>query len=274
MKKISLSFVLLVYVSAMLFCQIDTKKTIFYHNTLISEKEGIKLMAKNPISKFNYSKFELIIENNSDFFVLFSKPEKCIFKFGSEKKSPSPKRIRKIIRPERKISPTLKVTGGSNFLIEKYEFIPGGIFKFSQEGEITEAPDFHLPANKNEFSFGDFKVRMLKIKKETKETVVQFKCTYNGDKIALISPSKTVIKTKDGKEWANQRAKDKTKVLMKNEDVKIKLVFKIPGKIVDMQFAEMDILWKNTFSETELIQVDFDSNFIKIDPVKTAEKNK
>ena len=273
MKRIILLNVLLFVFSVSLFSQIDTKKTNFYHNTLIAENEAIKLWAKNLVSKFNYAKFEFVIENNSDYFLLFNQG-KCSFKFGNEEKHPKESFVPRMIKPGKKISPTLKVTGGNQFLADKFEFVPGGISKFSSKGKPIESPDFHLPANKNEFTFADFTVRMLKIKKETKQTAVQFRCTYIGDKIALISPANAVIKVKDGSEWANYKSNAKAKVLMKGDNVKITLIFRIPVSVVDMQFAAMDILWKNTFSEAEPVPVNFNSNFIEIDPVKTAKKNK
>jgi len=40
-----------------------------------------------------------------------------------------------------------------------------------------------------------------------------------------------------------------------------------------MQFAEMDIVWKNTFSESELTPLNFDIQHVNIDKNTTNKEN-
>ena len=40
-----------------------------------------------------------------------------------------------------------------------------------------------------------------------------------------------------------------------------------------MQFAEMDIVWKNTYSEPDLSELSFDIQHINIDEFTTKDKN-
>ena len=157
-------------------------------------------------------------------------------------------------------------------MVDNFSFHPDGIYKFSKKGKSTSVEDFHLPAEKNIIEAGPFKINMLKLKKETQETIIKFECTYSGDKIAVITPANCVLKTQDGKEWANVKSKEKVIILQKNKSKKFNIRFEIPAKSTDMQFAEMDIVWKNTFSESELKKVDFDVQTIELDPIKTKEK--
>jgi len=64
------------------------------------------------------------------------------------------------------------------------------------------------------------------------------------------------------------------RILKKGDKTSFVVFFEIPGRITDMQFAEMDIVWKNTFSESELKEIKFENKKIVIDHNKTKEKNK
>ena len=115
---------------------------------------------------------------------------------------------------------------------------------------------------------------MKKLKKETAKTAVKFTCTYTGVKIAVISPSKAAVKTEDGTLWANARKGDMYDVLRKGDKKSFTLFFDVPGKVYDMQFAILDIVWGDTFTESELVPVNFESGKILIDEILTKEKNK
>ena len=255
------------------YSQIDTKKVIVYNKTKVGEINKVRVSIKNAVSKFNFAKFKLVINNKSKDYILY-KVEESKLNITSKEYSPAESRKPLIIRPKKKSGMTVKVTGGEEFLTEKYTFVPSGIYTFSIEGTPTEAPDFHMPANKNNFEVGDFEVNMIISEQKTKVTRVRFKCTYTGDKIGVVTPSNAVLKPEDGKEWANYRSRKKKKILLNGESCKFTLEYRIPGKIVDMQFAQMDILWKNTFAESELKKMDFPKVELTIDKAKTEKKNK
>jgi hypothetical protein len=273
MQKITLFLSTFLFVSESLFAQIDTKKTNFYSDFKIPETNSIQLGIKNPIAKFNFAKLDLEILNKSENFVLF-KPEEFIFRFSDGDYHSEEKLNDGIVYPGSKKSPTLKVDNGNSFLEESFIFFPSGIYVFPAKGNIVEAENFHLPVSKNSFEAGKFKIVLLKLKKETDETALQFSCEYFGDKIGLISPSNAVIKTTDNTEWANAKVNDKTLVLFKGESKKITLIFTIPAGYFDMQTAEMDILWKNVFSESETTHIEIAPVKIVLDDVKSNEKNK
>ncbi len=50
-------------------------------------------------------------------------------------------------------------------------------------------------------------------------------------------------------------------------------MFHIPGRIADMQFANMTILWKDTFVETEAKRISAQEVSFEIDPGMTNGKN-
>ncbi len=271
MKKIT--FLLIILLSTVsVFAQKKSKLTNFYYDITFGEQFGVKLTAKNIISRTDFIKLGLEINNTTDKYILFYK-DKCQFKLNGNSFFPKKEKSGKIISPNSKNTFTVKSAGQTDYLSETIDFKPGGIYTFPAEGQAVEMSPFHLPPDKNDIKNNAFKLNMLKLKKETDETVVKFKCTYTGDKIGLVIPSKCVLRTENGKEWATAKSKQKIKILQKNQSTNFTLIFEIPGKITDMQFAEMDIVWKDTFSEAELEELNFDIQHVNIDKNKTKENN-
>jgi len=270
MKKLTIITLILISFSAA--AQKSSKFTNYYYDVTFGEQYGVKLTAKNIISRADFIKLGLEINNQSDNYVFFRK-DKC--KFVINQNSYFPKTVKKgeIIKPNKKKVITVKSAGQINYLSEDIDFMPGGFYTFPGEGKIIETDSFHLPATKNTIKNDVFKINMLKLKKETQETAIKFKCTYTGDKIGIINPSQCVLRTESGKEWAPENSKEKVKILQKGEKANFVLIFQIPGKITDMQFAEMDIVWKNTFSESELTPLNFDIQHINIDKNTTNKEN-
>ena len=271
MKKIILFFTLVFFVVTS-FSQKDSKFTNFYFDIRFGDQYNVSVVAKNVVSKYDFAKLGIEIYNNTDNYILFLK-DKCKFVISGQSYFPKPLKKGKIIIPKKKQVFTVQVDGETKYLVNDFDFKPGGIYTFPAEEHIASIEAFHLPPNKNQIEAGSFKINMLKLKKITKETIVKFTCIYSGDKIAVISPSYCVLRTKDGKEWATSKSNIKPTILQKNESTTFTLVFNIPGKIVDMQFAEIDIVWKKTFNESELTELNFDIQNTKIDITKTAKNN-
>jgi len=270
MKKTAL--ILLIFIGINGFAQKSSKMTNYYYDLTFGEQYGIKLTAKNIVSKTDFVKIGLEINNQSENYILFLK-DKCNFVVNQNSYFPKTVKKGEIIKPGKKQVITVKSAGRTNYLVQDIDFKPGGFYTFSVEGTTIETEPFHLPADKNKITNEVFRINMLKLKKETDETAVKFKCTYTGDKIGIIIPSNCVLRTEEGKEWATVKSKEKIKILQKNESTNFTLIFEIPGKITDMQFAEMDILWKDTFSESDLTELNFDIQHINIDESTTKEKN-
>ncbi len=270
MKKIT--FLTLLFVSFSVFGQKSSKFTNYYYDATFGEQFGIKLIAKSIVSKTDFVKLGLEINNQTENYILFLK-DKCKFVVNQNSYFPKTEKKGKVIKPGKKQVFTIKSAGQTNYLVNDIDFKPGGVYSFSAEGNTIETEPFHLPPDKNEITNDVFKINMLKLKKQTDETVVKFNCTYIGDKIALVNPSQCVLRTEDGKEWATVKSKEKVKILQKGESTNFTINFEIPGKITDMQFAEMDIIWKNTFNESDLTKLNFDIQHINIDESTTKEKN-
>ncbi len=270
MKKSILIAALFICISG--FSQKSSKMTNYYYDATFGEQFGIILKAVNIISKADFVKLGLDINNKSDNYVIAYK-DKCKFVLNNNSYFPKSLKKGKILKPGKKETITVKSAGQTNYLVDNIDFKPGGFYTFPSEGKIIETPDFHLPPSENTLKNNSFKINMLKLKKQTDETAIKFKCTYTGDKIGIINPTQCVLRTSDGKEWAPVNSKEKIKILQKNESENFTLIFEIPGKITDMQFAEMDIVWKNTFSESDITELSFDIQHINIDTNTTQDKN-
>jgi len=255
------------------FGQKENDSIYYFNDILIGENSNVNLFAKNIVSKTSFAKFGCVIDNRSNKYVVVFE-DKWEFNFGGNSFWPKKPEQGKVVAAFKKEMFTIESKDAANYLMKEFVLKPGGIFTFDPEGSYTEAEPFHLPAKQNKFIAGNFTLILKNIKKETDETIVKFECTYNGEKIAVISPSNAIIKTDDGKEWANAKSDVKPKVLQKGEKTSFILIWQIPGNIVDMQFAEMDIHWKNSFVETEMEELFFSNQTITIDKIKTAEKNK
>jgi len=63
-------------------------------------------------------------------------------------------------------------------------------------------------------------------------------------------------------------------MLADGESDKFNYYYEIPASIVDMQFANMQVVWKDTFRESEIVPMSAQSVEMVIDPGMTDGKNK
>ena len=245
--------------------QINTAITDYYYDTQIDKNKDIIVSAANIVAKFNYAKLKFIIENKSNNYIIFRKNK---VKYKNDKVTVEASESNKpaVIRPYDKKSWTINFEGNSFFIVDTFSIIPTGISTFTVDGTVINAPKFHLPPNKNQFNAGDFVITMGKLKKETGKVAVSFKCTYNSDNIGIVSPSDVVLVLPDKSEWANVKSNIKPKILFKGDAVSFTLIYEVPGKIVDTQFAELDIDWKKCFrvSKEKQIHLNKKTIYIKI----------
>ena len=223
-------------------------------------------------SQAEFCKFAIKIENNTNDFLIFDKGA-SVFNFDFGKYSDKKKQI--IIKPNDSKKRVLQAVGSEKFQVEKFSVNLDGFSIVPINGEVSKMENFQVPASKNSISTDAFKVNLKKSSLKTQEAALTFECIYTGNKVALVNPSKLVIKVDDtDKEYANDNKKSAPKLILKKGDkVKVKAVFHIPGRVADMQFANMTILWKDTFVETEIKKLDGKLVNFEIDRGKTIGKN-
>jgi hypothetical protein len=247
--------------------------TYYFNDVLIGDKNNVSMFIKNIVSRTDFAKLGCLIDNRSKNYVVVFQ-DKCSFIFGDKTFNAVKSESGNVVAPFQKEIFTIETKNGTNYLTKTFGFTPGGVFTFNPEGDTIEVEPFHLPARLNQFNAGNFNIVLKNLKKETDETIAKFLCTYTGDKIAVISNANAVLRTIDGQEFAVVNTDIKPRVLQKGEKISLMLVWHVPANIVDMQKAELDIVWKNTFIESEMTELFFSPVTININKEKTIEKNK
>ncbi|MCP4868222.1 MAG: hypothetical protein GY898_05840 [Proteobacteria bacterium] len=214
-----------------------------------------------------------IRNDGSDYLIV--RKEEAVFEVADKKVQPydGEKKKPRIIKLRSKKNHTYKVKADSGYHVDEFTLQLGGYYTAAAEGEPLEAPDFQLPASRNDFKAGPFSCKLTGLKQETKETAASFSCTYNGESVGFIDSALLGVRIEGGQEFANDDRKASKKLMEPGSKHSFKAVFHIEYKITDMQFATMNIVWRDTFSESKLEEVDMGEVDFELDEAKTAEKN-
>ncbi len=249
----------------------DPKYEYHYKQVDKYENDFYSIKIADAHSQQSFTKFKIRITNKTtDYLILKTGEISFFYDFGEL----HPKNKEFLIEPGKTLNKVISVSDASkNFHVKSLKVKINGIYKMSFNGKTIKMPDFQLPANKNYVESQYVSCKLNNLKKETKQTAVQFKCTYTGDNYLIINPLKANAKIETGQEFAPVNRKAKTKILTKNQKKKFTLYYEIQAKIVDMQFATLNIIWHDTFKESIADKLKgLDLNF-EFDAEKTKAKN-
>lgn len=242
-----------------------------YYKPVSVDLKPVKVDFSDAVSKIEYAKFKLKLTNTGTDYILY-KPQESAFTIEGANYLPQDKKA-VLVEPLDNTSRTIDAKGnGSNMHAADFTFNIDGLYKVIPTSTVN-APNFLLPPSVNQFSAGDFTVEMVNISKKTQETAVKFKVTYTGEGMGIVDPKKLSTKIESGQLFANEK-RDKTSVLGKGESETFIALFHIEGRIADMQFANMEIVWNDTFKHAELKKIDGTVVTLTLDPGLTAGKNK
>jgi hypothetical protein len=177
-----------------------------------------------------------------------------------------------VIEPEKSKTLQLKLKG-TGLHVDKLTVDMKGVYKASASGTPLPGVPFVLPPASNNAEFGPFNCSVTSHDQATKMTKTTWECQYTGDGIGYIDASKISVKIQSGEQFANTFRKNKNAMLMHNDKAKFTTTFEIEKRIVDMQFATLELLWGDTFAEAKLKSVDSDTWDFELDEALTAEKN-
>lgn len=178
-----------------------------------------------------------------------------------------------VIPPNDTRSHTFRVEADTGLHVDRVTLQPKGFYVGSNTGTPVKAPEFQLPASVNDFSTGPFTCKLNNVKQETKETAAAFACTYNGKGIGLVEPKKIGVREPGGKEFANAARKVPRDVLLPGDTSKFTVVFEVPASVADMQFATLQVLWRDALAESTLAPVPLADWAFELDTAKTAKAN-
>lgn len=261
--------------------KVNPKHVNYFKDASVDTKD-VKIEIQDAVAMMPFAKFKLKLTNKTNDYFLY-KPKESLFKLESGDFIPEDKKTI-VIQPLDKESKVIDMKApAQNAHVDAFKYQLSGLYKVSTNVSPTEAPNFILPVSNNDFMAGNFKVEMTAIDKTTAKTAVKFKVTYTGDGVGLVEPSKLGVKIptdqkyskagNTGQIFANDK-KDKGILLSKGESDTFVAFFQIEGKIADMQFANMEIVWRDTFKDCQVAPVEGSTIDLTLDSGLTAGKNK
>lgn len=250
----------------------DPKHVNYYRAVDDVKTDAIVLDIKDPVSRMDYMKFRVKFSNITPDFIRIAAGETD---FVIDGKAHSPKDRVFFLDPYDSSSKTLQVGGGStDYHADRVDVNFKGFARIPSKGQVIDAEPFLLPAAKNSITAGDFEINMKNLTKETKVTWVSFDVKYTGKDYGIVDQSKISVRTEAGQVFASEQSKVKTQVLEPGGSTTLRATFKIPAKVVDMQFANLTVLWNDCFQVSKAVPFDVPGVSFEVDPGLTAGKNK
>lgn len=234
------------------------------------ETNEFQIEFKNIVAGQEVAKFAAKVTNNTDGFIIWNRGEGSMMLGEQEYKMSRTKEA--VFKPFDSGTKTVEAKGTGmhqeafSAELGKFEHVPA-------KGTTHKAEDFDLPASKNSFVTGPFSVNLVNLSKKTDLTAAKFEVTYKGGKYAILDPSKVAVRMSNGQEFANDSRKEKMFLLTRGESKKFTLYFKVPAKVEDMQFANMQIVWNDAFVESAPKEIKVSTVEFEFDPGMTDGKN-
>ena len=170
---------------------------------------------------------------------------------------------------------SIKAPGSAGLPAENLEVEIGGITQLPVNGEVENLEDYPLPDTKKKITSNNVSIALNTLKKETKVTEAKFKVQNTGDTPILVNNSLiTVTCEGNDKVWPCEAKSSAYKILWPGKSMNLKATFKIPGKIVDMQFANMSIHWNKALVSSSEKDLKGGAISLKMDLGKTEGMNK
>jgi hypothetical protein len=219
---------------------------IFFKSSVI-ELGDITITLQDAVANDEMVKFKMNVKNNTTAYLMVKPSDIAIVLDGKENKAYERTMI---IGPNDDATKVVDFKGAA-FRQQQLVVRFNGFNKVVPLGKAVDAPNFKLPVEKNEIAAGPFRVFQVENEKKTDIVAVKFGVTYSGSNIGIVAPSAASLKFPNGSEFANMKNRIKPMLLEKGQTDNFKAVWRdIPVKNNgDAQFANLEILWKETFLE-------------------------
>ncbi len=262
--------------SGSVFSQKNSKEIKYdkiYYNGTKYETDALNITIVDAVSTDAEIKFKIRLTNKSGDFLLY-KPEESKFVIDGKESAPTEKWVE--VEPFGTATRVINLKGPGYNKIKNYSFQIEGLYRIPASKKGIPASDFKLPATQNQLTVGKFDVSMDKVEKETDKTFVKFKCTYSGEQIGVIYPSRISVKMPDGNDYATILSTAKPILVNKGETVAFLAKWdRMPGGAAnDMQKVEMLIRWNDTFTENSIEKMKGTALDITFDEKTSNEKGR
>ncbi len=226
----------------------DDAKYVYTDATV--ETDDYKVYIIDAVAVGGQAKFKIKVFNKTNDFLLV-KPSEFTYVAGDKKVNSRDKTF--TVPPNDEEIEVIDFKG-SEMQAETFTIEMPGIYKASAGGKASTAPNFDIPASKNEFTAGNFSCTLKKADATTAKTVGRFECVYTGDGVGIINPNKAVLVMPNGVDNPNSK-KAKTIILEKAKNDDFTVVFNEVKDAGDMQKKAVAIKWMETFRESKLLKL-------------------
>lgn len=219
---------------------------VYYKSTEIVMGDVV-IQLKDIVANDEMMKFRMYVANNGNDYFLIKPGEIAINIEGKEYKNLEKKMV---IGPHEDAARTIDFKGNV-FRKAQLNLTINGFNHVIAPTTAVDFPSFHLPVSQNEYSAGSFKIAHIDNEKKTDLVSVKLNVFYNGPNVGIVAPANAVIKfPKTAAEFANQRSNTRPMLIENGSSETFKTVWReIPVGNGDAQFANLEILWKETFKE-------------------------
>ena len=236
--------------------------------------EDVKIGIEDAWARDAQAKMKVTVVNDSADYVLFKAAETAL-DFAGQTFTPKAGLRGKflIVQPKDRGSRVL-TADGIGMHQPSMTFVPNGVYLVPKNAPPQKADDLQVPLDRSSVKAGNFSCAVPgKIKQETDETAIRFKCRYEGEGIGIVDPASLQIRLEDGQKFVNDDRGMKPKIVQPGDEFKFDAVFHISARIIDMQFATMHIVFNETFREGQTRKVELKPMVLELDPGMTAAKN-
>lgn len=243
-----------------------------YFETVAPVGDDITVGLEDAIGGPEEAKLKVRLLNGTRDWLIYRAGESR-FDFGDGELTPT--RAKMAFIPPKSAKARVIAVKGTGFQKPSFTFMPNGIYKVPDASVSPfKVNDLQLPLEVSTFESGPFDCDIPgKVKQQTDETKFRVVCTYKGEEIGLVDPSKIQVRIEDGQLFANDDRKTDPMIVTEGDEFKFDVAFHVSGKIVDMQFAKLHVVFNDTFQGGKTEPVPFSPIELTIDQALTNEKN-
>lgn len=255
------------------FAQKKKKYEKIFYAEVTKDMGPVTISVTNGVATDAYIKFKFTVKNNTGDYILM-KTDDIVFKANGKELKNMEKDL--LIGPNDDDYRVIDIKGG-DLQVENFSLEVKGLSKVPAKAKSEDAENFKLPVAKNEFDAGPFHVLQLKNEKKTDLVAVKFTATYNGAKIGIVNPGQASLLTPKGTEFANMGTKGQRKpfLLKKGQEDNFTLYWRdIPVSNGDMQFANVEVIWNDTYVEANPEAIPAATVDVAMDAGLTDAKNR
>lgn len=267
MKKTILT--LLVFITLNQFAQVNLKdyKTIFFQEVTL-ETDDYKMYLVRCFAREEVLKLKIRIFNKTN-DVLFIKPEEFVFVVSGKTLKGIGRTF--AVQPNGEEARFIDaVDKGMNMKCENFEVTLNGFYKIPSDGEAHTCANSEWPVKRgSEITAGPVKCTVIDNQMGKEKSFAKYNCSYSGDKICILDPSKSVAIMPKGQENKSTIKKD-VFLLENGQTDNITLEFKRLNGAGDLTDG-INVKWNETFRVSTAISLKTIKVPMKID-IDKSEK--